>query len=213
MSKSHQDIGVSDFPRFLSDTAKTFINKKLVGFTDSDEEKMTLTWSALVLGSLLLQQPDNRLRTKGHIIHLNLSLNLGLGLTGSTSREGDDGMHGWTVIESLLGGTDKMGSLWHPTLVAQWECDWQGSMRRQRRWEQQGVWLIGVPKKSSRGRSGKSRGTSPVERTSGSTSPATEGDVNAGIPPLMTPDENYDDVDIIEYLVLREARDSLPMVE
>jgi hypothetical protein len=191
---------VSSGVLLLDDLAKTFINQKLDGFSNSHEHKMTLTWSALVLGSFLLQQSDNRLRTKGHIVHVNLGLRLGLSRAGySPDCESD----GWILIESLLSGTDRMGSLWHSELTSLWLRDWQGSMKRQRRWEKQGVWMIGAPKRLP-SRAGKSA------PSSGAKNRRTEDTRRPGSPSSL---ERYGDVDIIEYLALREARNSLPLVD
>ncbi|KIW65815.1 hypothetical protein PV04_08037 [Phialophora macrospora] len=184
----------------LDDLAKTFINQKLDGFSDSQEQKMTLTWSALVLGSFLLQQADNRLRTKGHIVHVNLGLRLGLGRAGSSP---DCESDGWALIESLLSGPDRMGSLWHSELTSLWRRDWQGSMKRQKRWGKQGVWMIGAPKRlpSHAGRS--LQGSMAKNRR-------PEDTRRPGSPSSL---DRSGDVDIIEYLVLREARNSLPLVD
>ncbi len=187
----------------LDEIAKTFIYQKLDGISNSDEQRITLTWSALVLGSFLLQQPDGRLRTKGHIIHMNLSLHLGLDIA-TCSPSYDNDSNRWTTIESLLGGSESMGSLWHGELVEQWRRDWQGSLKRQRRWEKQGVWMIGAPKRLRRLGASSSRGENARVKRRDSVRSATVSEVAM---------ERYGDVDIIEYLVLREARDSLPRVE
>ena len=186
----------------LNDIAKTFLYQKLDTFSESEEKKMVLTWSALFLGSFLLQQPDNRLRTKGYIMHVNLSLhlNLGLGLTCESPALHDDDHSGWTMIESLLSGSDRMDTLWHSELIPQWRLDWQESMKRQRRWEKRGVWMIGAPKRLA-----------PRRRSSSKSEKVREGMVAPFVSATML--DRYGDVDIIEYLVLREARDSLPRVE
>ncbi|EXJ67318.1 uncharacterized protein A1O5_09331 [Cladophialophora psammophila CBS 110553] len=211
-----------DFLPAIADIASTFINKQLEGFSESVEQKMCLTWSATVLGSFLLQHRDSRLRTKGHIIHVNLGLNLGVGFpgeqhlpSGNTCLADED--NGWTVLESLLVGPWKIGSLWHPDLALQWRRDWQGSAKRQRRWEQQGVWMLGAPKripgKHGPGRPGRESGSSP-DRKGKSKRTATATATRTGNMPFPKLSLDQDgEVDVIEYLVLREARDSLPRVE
>ena len=190
-------ISTSEVQAFLpplTDGARTFINMKLDGLSHSNEQRITLIWSALVMGSFLLQKSNNRYRTKGHIIHVNLSLSLGLGLAGDCA---DDESCGWNVIESLLSGGNKMGSLWHPELKEQWHQDWLGSMQRQRRWEQHGVWMIGAPKR--------------LPERHGARSSESPGSTSLTVLAHMA--DRYGDIDVVEYLVLREARDSLPKVE
>ncbi|KIW97651.1 uncharacterized protein Z519_01235 [Cladophialophora bantiana CBS 173.52] len=210
-----------DFLPAIADIASTFINKQLEGFSESAEQKMCLTWSAMVLGSFLLQHSDSRLRTKGHIIHVNLGLNLGVGFSGehlpsgSTSLADED--NGWTVLESLLFGPSKMGSLWYPDLALQWRRDWQGSVKRQRRWEQQGVWMLGAPKRIpceyGPGRPGRESGSSPGGKGKSKRPATVTATRTARLPfPKLSLDQDGE-VDVIEYLVLREARDSLPRVE
>ncbi|KIW23563.1 uncharacterized protein PV07_11751 [Cladophialophora immunda] len=209
-----------DFLPALSDIASTFINKQLEGFSESAEQRMCLTWSAIVLGSFLLRHPDNRLRTKGHIVHVNLGLHLGKGLfggrpwpSGSPSLLADEDS-GWTDIESALSGPAKMGSLWHPDLARQWRRDWQGSVKRQRRWEQQGVWMLGAPKRlpaPEGGRSPGGKGKGVAGKTTTATTATTKRTAHTPFP-VLSLDLNGE-VDVIEYLVLREARDSLPRVE
>lgn len=183
----------------LSEIAMTFLNKKLGGFFDSTaQQRFCVAWSALVMGSFLAQQEgDNRLRTKGHVIHLTLSLNLGLGLTGSGGCLGvePDPRNGWNVVESLL--RPNVGVLWHEDLADQWRRDWQSSMQRQRQWQQQGLWKIGAPKRLSGDGDGIGGG----------------GRSPKGKARDLAVEEGYDDIDVVEYLVLREARDSLPKID
>jgi hypothetical protein len=223
-----QSVLEADLPA-LEDLAATFLNKKLEGFTDSDEERTVLIWSALVVGSLCLQQQDSsrrRLRTKGHIIHVALSMALGLGRSGGrrvrigavagasasekTSAEGET--NGWDVLESELAPLD---GLWLPLplplLKERWRNDWQGSMRRQQRWERQGLWKIGAPKRLSPGLL--------IRRPSQSPPMGKGKDKGKGKGKEQQhhyryyADEYEEEIDVIEYLVLREARDSLPRVE
>ncbi|OAP63207.1 hypothetical protein AYL99_02434 [Fonsecaea erecta] len=196
-----------EFLPALTDIASTFINKQLEDFSESTEQRMCLTWSAMVLGSFLLQQPDNRLRTKGHIIHVNLGLNLGLGY-GDVLLTDDD--NGWTGIESSLNGPSKMGSLWHPDLALQWRQDWEGSVRRQRQWEHRGVWMLGAPKRLLGGKSERSPGGKGTQAATTTTTMTTKASHTPF--PLLSLDQ-HGEVDVIEYLVLREARDSLPRIE
>ncbi|KIY03616.1 uncharacterized protein Z520_00307 [Fonsecaea multimorphosa CBS 102226] len=209
-AKGH-DSEQFDFLPALADLASTFINKQLEGFSESAEQRMCLTWSAMVLGSFLLHHPDNRLRTKGHIIHANLGLNLGEGFVGELPPSGTaslaDEDSGWTNIEASLNGPSKMGSLWHTDLALQWRRDWQGSVKRQRRWEQQGVWMIGVPKKILTGESGRSSPGGKGKRA------AVSPERTSHTPFPLLSLHQHGEIDAIEYLVLRDARDSLPRIE
>ena len=119
----------------------TFINQKLDGFFNSNEHRIALKWSALVVRSFLIQESENRLHSKGHIIHVNLGLQLGLDpiIHGLEDDDEDHDSDRWVLIESLLAGGGKMGAPADPDLVLQWRRDWQGSMKRQQRWEKQGV--------------------------------------------------------------------------
>ncbi|OAL34030.1 hypothetical protein AYO20_06678 [Fonsecaea nubica] len=202
--------GWFDFLPSPKDIASTFINQQLEGFSESSEQRMCLTWSAIVLGSFLLQRQDNRLRTMGHIIHVNLWLNLSQGSAGepfptSGSMSLDDGARSWTEIETSLNGPSKMGNLWHTDLVLQWRRDWEGSVKRQRRWEQEGVWMLGAPKRILNEESGSPGGK-------GQRVAATmKGTSYSPFPTLSL--ARSGEIDVIEYLVLREARDSLPRIE
>lgn len=171
----------------LSEIADTFLYQKLGDFSASPAHTNCLTWSALVLGSFLSQQFDYHLRGKGHIVHVSLGMRLNL---SGLHDPADD--YGWSRIASGLEGT--MSGLWHPDLVQQWRNDWVGSMRRQREWETHGLLKIGVPRavqvKWER---------ASCREGSGRTTP--EGG-----------ESDSPDVDIIEYLVLRDARDSLPRI-
>lgn len=122
---------------------------------------------------------------------MSLDLSLGLGHSGNQGPADDDKTNGWERLESELGSDQaNMGSLWHQDLTGQWRRDWGGSMRRQRRWERQGLWKIGAPKRPD---------------GVGTRSPRGKGKAVVA--------DSDEDIDVIEYMVLREARDSLPIVE
>ncbi|KIW42212.1 uncharacterized protein PV06_05777 [Exophiala oligosperma] len=187
----------------LSKMGDTFLYQKLEGFSTSPTHRTCLTWCALVLGSFLSQQFDHHLRGKGHIIHVSLAMRLNVNVNNGPAHNPVANEYGWSGIESELEGAT-MSGMWFSGLVQEWRNDWVNSMRRQQGWESHGLFKIGVPKavqvKWERAGSGSGRGRGHTERGRRTTRLHERED------------ENSPDVDVIEYLVLRDARDSLPRI-
>ncbi|KIW21282.1 hypothetical protein PV08_01862 [Exophiala spinifera] len=188
----------------LSELGDTFLYQKLSGFSTSAGATSCLTWSALVLGSFLSGHSDYHLRGKGHIILVSLGMRLNLN-TSHDPPDDDGDFYGWSRVASELEGA--MSGLWHPGLIQRWRDDWVGSMRRQHEWETHGLLRIGVPRavqvkwERAGSRSSSSRRRSQ-ERSGKGVRTTTPG----------VHDTDSPDVDVIEYLVLRDARDSLPRI-
>ena len=146
-----------------TEVAQTFLNKKMSGYS---RHSQCLAWSALALGSVLLQQPSEFLRRKGHIIHVSLLLTT----------------HANDMLQDWLEPQVSMGVLWNAELVKVWIAEWQRSVDRHQRWQDMGVWMLGFP----------------VEQQGGQ-----EHEVFT----YKGADDN-----LLEYLILRDARDSLPKI-
>lgn len=161
----------------LSDVAQTFLNKKLSGLSDASNLRLLVAWSALVMGSYLLQHLDGYVRRKGHIVLVSLDMAL-RAASGDESRIEDNSYitNGWKVLESNL--KDQMGMFWHEELAERWKDDWMTTIARQQRWAGTGLWIIGAPKTLyADGRQG-----------------------------------GNEKVDVVEHLILKDARDTLPLV-
>lgn len=152
-----------------ADVAQTFINLTSDG---SEYHPQSFAWSALVLGTFLLQQPCYRLKRKGHIIHVSLIIVL-----ESTEWE--------VLVKELQAST---GDFWHTELASCWRDEWQRTIERQKQWRDLSLWKLGMPKKkhntNSMVQSQAQKGASPIAKET--------------------------NTDLVEYLVLRDARDSLP---
>jgi len=162
----------------LSDLAQTFLNKKLSGLSDASNLNILIAWSALVMGSYLLQHLDGYVRRKGHIILVSLDLAL-RAASGDEQRIEDNSyvINGWNVLESNL--KDQVGMFWHEELAERWKDDWTTTIARQQRWAGTGLWIIGAPNTLyADGRQG-----------------------------------GNEKVDVVEHLILKDARDTLPFVE
>lgn len=162
----------------LNDMAQTFLNKRLSGLSGTPDLRIIVAWSALVMGSYLLQHLDAYVRRKGHIILVSLDFALQAASGQQPHGEGETYINnGWSFLESHL--KEPMGSFWHKGLAARWENDWMTTIARQQRWAGTGLWIMGAPKTlHADGRTGGS-----------------------------------EKVDVVEHLLLKDARDTLPFVE
>lgn len=172
-----QDIQGDGPPIF--EVAQTFLNKKLSSFHNSPQHRIILAWSALALGSYLLNDLDVYLRRKGHIILISLFCEMRNTAIHPLQFSDNifNGKSTWEVLELML--QNDMGDFWHESLVTRWRRDWIATIARQRDWEKRGLWDVGVPKTLSL--DGRSNG--------------------------------HDRIDIVEYLVFRDAKDALPMID
>ncbi len=152
---------------YLNDIAQSFINKRLAQGLQSLRHKSCIAWSAIVLGSYLLQSLDNGLRTKGHIILISVRESI---MAECPLRNTE---FGYDALKSEIAAN--VDVLWCGGLEGVWEQSWHSTMTRQHSWEEHGLLKIGIP----------------VAYTN-------IGDTK---------------IDLVEYLVLREARDSLPKIE
>lgn len=161
----------------LNDMAQTFLNKRLSGLSSTQDLRIIVAWSALVMGSYLLQHLDAYVRRKGHIILVSLDLALQAATDRQPQVEGEAYIkNGWGFLESHL--KEPMGPFWHEGLAARWENDWMTTIARQQRWAGTGLWIIGAPRTlHADGRPGGS-----------------------------------EKVDVVEHLLLKDARDTLPFV-
>lgn len=171
------DMLLSNPPIF--ELAQTFLNKKLSGFHASPQYQCVLAWSALVLGSYLANDLDVYLRRKGHIILVSLFCEMRN--TGQHPLQfGDDAFDAngsWEVIRSVI--RSGMGRCWHERLAADWKRSWIAAIIRQKSWQDQGLFKIGVPRTLT-----------------------FDGRANG-----------HDRIHVVEYLLYRDARDSLPMID
>lgn len=162
----------------LNEMAQTFLNKRLSGLAGNSDLRIIVAWSALVMGSYLLQHIDGYVRRKGHIILVSLDLALQAATGQQSNVEGETYINnGWRILESHL--REPMGLFWHGELAARWKHDWMTTIARQQRWAATGLWIIGAPRTlHADGRPGGS-----------------------------------EKVDVVEHLLLKDARDTLPFVE
>lgn len=79
-----------------------------------------------------------------------------------------------------------MDALWHPCLVEMWEVIWGKAVKRHHEWCALGMWKLGMPKKLQTART------------------ETYNDMS------VTLQNCY--ANLVEYLLLRDARDSLPPI-
>lgn len=161
----------------LNDMAQTFLNKKLSGLSDTSNLRVLVAWSALAMGSYLLQHIDGYVRRKGHIILVSLDLALRAASGNQSHIEHESYVeNGWKALESSL--KEQMGMFWHEELAERWKNDWMSTIARQQRWAGTGLWIIGAPK-------------------------TLHADGRQG---------GNEKVDVVEHLVLKDARDTLPFV-
>ncbi|KAK5050034.1 hypothetical protein LTR84_004154 [Exophiala bonariae] len=162
----------------LNEMAQTFLNKRLSGLSGNSDLRIIVAWSALVMGSYLLQHIDGYVRRKGHIILVSLDLALQAATGQQSNVQGETYINnGWRILEAHL--KEPMGLFWHEELAGRWKHDWITTIARQQRWAATGLWIIGAPKTlHADGRPGGS-----------------------------------EKVDVVEHLLLKDARDTLPFVD
>ena len=150
-SASHSPLSISTFP--LGKIAQAFINQK--NHYEGPAQRKALIWSCVVFANLLLDQEEQSLKARGHIIFISLTALL------EEAREEQS----WDILDPIL-----RRFFCHGTLAASCKRTFEASIRRQKRWEDRGNLAPGVP-----------HGAGPES--------------------------------LVESFVLREARDTLPIID
>lgn len=123
---THPELATPTFP--LEEIAQAFTNKK--NHRESPVQRNALIWSCVVLASSLLDQRDQSLKGKGHVIFVSLTVLLEEGRQLQT----------WDSLEPIL-----RQFLWHDALATDWKRTFEACVWRQKYWEDRGYLAPGVP--------------------------------------------------------------------
>lgn len=90
----------------------------------------------------------------------------------------------WHSLEMLI--RDEVSGFWNDDLAKEWKASWERTVKRHGEWRELGLWKLGMPKNHS------------AVKASSLTHSNLVQDAQTG--------------DLVEYLLLRDARDSLPFI-